>query len=199
MTDNRVATTRRPIALTFAFALFVFALLACGSQAPAADSCHENSDCSSGLVCALGACRTQCATSADCTSGWSCEAMACIPPSSGVTWEGGASTSSPEASAGQGAAIVGDHDAGGTLCCIVSAAGCAPASPCDGLIGDKVASFDCPVASGPLAGIRECGPPQWTYVGGPCFDIANASCTGTIGACPSTCAWPPGRMFTCPE
>jgi Regulator of Chromosome Condensation (RCC1) repeat protein len=34
--------------------------------------CHLNSDCVSGLFCALGACRAQCATAADCQAGGTC-------------------------------------------------------------------------------------------------------------------------------
>jgi hypothetical protein len=34
--------------------------------------CSLNSDCSSGLTCALGKCRTQCVTAADCGTGGSC-------------------------------------------------------------------------------------------------------------------------------
>src|SRR5580658_9855370 len=40
--------------------------------AAAAQECHVNSDCQSGLICALGECRAQCTTSADCQTGGTC-------------------------------------------------------------------------------------------------------------------------------
>jgi len=56
--------------LAFA-ALLALAAPACNSAnvasgLVAAEACHVNSDCSSGLVCALGACRAMCSTAADC-------------------------------------------------------------------------------------------------------------------------------------
>jgi len=35
-------------------------------------ACHQNSDCATGLVCALGACRAMCSTAADCGDGGAC-------------------------------------------------------------------------------------------------------------------------------
>jgi hypothetical protein len=50
--------------------------LACGNSNSlglgALGACHLNSDCASGLVCALGACRAQCMTAADCGDGGAC-------------------------------------------------------------------------------------------------------------------------------
>lgn len=36
------------------------------------EACHLNSDCASGLICALGACRAMCETAADCGMGGTC-------------------------------------------------------------------------------------------------------------------------------
>jgi hypothetical protein len=36
------------------------------------EACHLNSDCASGLICGLGACRAMCRTAADCGTGGSC-------------------------------------------------------------------------------------------------------------------------------
>ena len=36
------------------------------------EACKQNSDCASGLICALGACRAMCATAVDCQAGGAC-------------------------------------------------------------------------------------------------------------------------------
>jgi hypothetical protein len=69
----------RPLAsLLVALAAFAtFAAPACSSKSVASglaaeDACYLNSDCASGLICALGACRAMCASAADCGTGGSC-------------------------------------------------------------------------------------------------------------------------------
>jgi|HubBroStandDraft_1064217.scaffolds.fasta_scaffold88222_1 hypothetical protein len=85
------------IAQAFACAL----LGACVSSAPPpADACHENSDCLQGLICALGACRTQCASVVDCTIGGACTAVGdagetvCVAPMGEASSGGSSGTSS---------------------------------------------------------------------------------------------------------
>src|SRR5580658_616928 len=72
---------RLPFAALSAFCGLVIAvglgIPACNSSSTAAglaaaQACHVNSDCQSGLLCALGACRAQCTTSADCQTGGTC-------------------------------------------------------------------------------------------------------------------------------
>jgi hypothetical protein len=65
---------------SFGFALAVLVTLvapACsnsssGGGGGATQTCHQNSDCQTGLICALGDCRSQCTTSADCGMGGLC-------------------------------------------------------------------------------------------------------------------------------
>jgi hypothetical protein len=58
--------------------LAVLAALACSTSKDvssglrAEEACYLNSDCASGLICALGACRAMCASAADCGTGGSC-------------------------------------------------------------------------------------------------------------------------------
>ena len=84
MQHNIVPNSRRPYGRHWASVLAVLAaLIALGAPAcnratdvaaglAAEDACHQNSDCASGLLCALGACRTMCASAADCGSGGAC-------------------------------------------------------------------------------------------------------------------------------
>src|SRR5271170_4167217 len=76
-------TSLRPtkgISIASGIALFVLLALvaiACSSKNAASElepeeACHQNSDCASGLLCALGACRVMCASAADCPEGGSC-------------------------------------------------------------------------------------------------------------------------------
>jgi hypothetical protein len=79
--NNTVSTSSRhnrghlPFLLLALAAIIVLASPACSSTPPGlgpAQACHENSDCASGLICTLGACRAQCATAADCLAGGTC-------------------------------------------------------------------------------------------------------------------------------
>src|SRR5579859_2075723 len=69
---------RRLVPLLVALAaLLVLAVPACSSKDVASglsaeQACKQNSDCASGLICAIGACRAMCKASSDCETGGSC-------------------------------------------------------------------------------------------------------------------------------
>jgi hypothetical protein len=157
--------------MTRTLVLLTCALLAaCGSSAPpVADACHENSDCATGLVCALGACREPCTTSADCepsSIAWSCENMVCVPPNSG--------SSTSDAS----------------TCCALSTTAALP-SRCATMAGGPVATCTSPDtwACDPddAGGAFTCRAATCQVLGAPCYvggTFGDFACVGTIVVCP---------------
>jgi hypothetical protein len=103
----------------------------------------------------------------------------------------------PDLVDGSPGAIVGNHDAGGELCCLNASALCVPATPCNGEIAGQPVAFSCDELSGPLI---DCRDQACQVLGEVCISFEEGiTCTGTIGACPASCAWPAsGSPFTCP-
>jgi hypothetical protein len=103
----------------------------------------------------------------------------------------------PEGGDGSPGAVVGDHDAGGELCCLHSPALCVTATPCNGVVAGQPVGFACDVSSGALV---DCRDPVCQVLDEVCIDFEGSlTCTGTIGACPPSCTWPAnGQPFTCP-
>jgi hypothetical protein len=103
----------------------------------------------------------------------------------------------PEEGDGSLGVIVGDHDAGGELCCLHTFTSCAPATPCNGVIAAQSVEFACDDLFGTLI---DCRDPECQVLGKVCIDFEGSlTCTGTIGTCPASRAWPAnGQSFTCP-
>ena len=184
------------------FALMLtFLACACGSAPPStADSCHENSDCLQGLICALGACRSPCSTAADCAAGDTCDAFdggsACVAPpsasSSGAS--SGSATSGSSSGTSSGAPYASGTPSSYSSFCCTPADPTAAILPCGGTIGGHVVDWTCGTAE---ANGKICWACQ--TVGGACNYLTynNVPSPGTVTACPSTCTVDNG-MVACP-
>jgi hypothetical protein len=169
-------------------AVLTLVLCACGGGSTSTvDACHENSDCATGLVCALGACREPCTTSADCAAGWTCEAMACAPP---------ASSASSTSDAGEGGASVS-----GAICCTPDDP-TKKAMPCHGSVGGFMDSWYCGVVTIPASGSFSaplCTAAECLATGGACTYLSPLSVAepGTVTICPPSCTVTDG-FAVCP-